>query len=375
MNRRLKIALVANTSNFFDVFMLNHILYLSKKYDVFLCCNNAYKLKKKIPKNVYLININFKRNISFINDIITFVITFFIFLKIKPNISISFTPKIGLMVSLVSFITGVPNRFHWFTGQIWVEKKNVIRLFYKLIDKLIFNISDKVLIDSFSQRNFLIKEMVVSLNKSIVLHKGSVGGVDPIKFRFNKRQRVLLRKQHSISKNTFVFLYLGRINKDKGIIELIEAFNQIKKNHNVLLIFVGTIEDIKLNHLLKGNEKILYFNYTKNPENWFSMSDILCLPSHREGFGTVVIEAGSCGIPSLCSKIYGLRDTVINHKTGFFHKVGSIDDIKKKMLYIIKNKKLVKKIGTIAKKKVLKDFEQNLLTKKLLKFIDSNINK
>ena len=374
MNKRFKIVLIANTSNFFNVFMLNHIEQLSKKYDLFICCNDADKLKKKIPRNVSLTNINFKRSISLFHDIATFFITLYFFIKKRPNLSISFTPKIGFMVALASFTVRTPNRIHWFTGQIWVKKKSFVRLFYKLIDKLIFSLSHKVLIDGFSQKNFLVMEKIVSSKRSIVLHKGSVGGVDVIKFRFNKQKRISLRKQCSVSKNTFIFLYLGRVNKDKGIVELIEAFQKIKKNLDVLLIFVGTIEDAKLAHLFKNKKKILYFNYTNKPEDWFSMADILCLPSHREGFGTVVIEAASCGTPALCSKIYGLHDAVIDNKTGFFHEVGSIDDIKKKMLYIIKNKKLVKNYGISARKKILTDFEQSIITKKLLNFIDLNIS-
>ena len=374
MNKRFKIVLIANTSNFFNVFMLNHINKLSKKYDLFICCKDADKLKEKIPSNASLININFKRGISLFNDIAAFFITLFFFFKKRPDLSISFTPKIGFMVALASFAARTPNRIHWFTGQIWANKKSFVRMFYKLIDRLIFSLSHNVLIDSFSQRNFLIMEKIVSPNKSIVLHKGSVGGVDVVKFRFNKQKRIRLRKQYSVSKNTFVFLYLGRINEDKGIAELIEAFQKIKKNLDVLLIFVGTIEDTKLTHLLKNKKKILYFNYTNKPEDWFSTADILCLPSHREGFGTVVIEAASCGIPTLCSNIYGLQDAVIDNKTGFFHKVGSADDIKKKMLYIIKNRKLVKNYGISARKKILTDFEQSVITKKLLSFIDSNIS-
>ena len=374
MNKRFKIVLIANTSNFFNVFMLNHINKLSKKYDLFICCKDADKLKEKIPSNASLININFKRGINLFNDIAAFFITLFFFFKKRPDLSISFTPKIGFMVALASFAARTPNRIHWFTGQIWANKKSFDRMFYKLIDRLIFSLSHNVLIDSFSQRNFLIMEKIVSPNKSIVLHKGSVGGVDVVKFRFNKQKRIRLRKQYSVSKNTFVFLYLGRINEDKGIAELIEAFQKIKKKLDALLIFVGTIEDTKLTHLLKNKKKILYFNYTNKPEDWFSTADILCLPSHREGFGTVVIEAASCGIPTLCSNIYGLQDAVIDNKTGFFHKVGSADDIKKKMLYIIKNRKLVKNYGISARKKILTDFEQSVITKKLLSFIDSNIS-
>ena len=86
-----------------------------------------------------------------------------------------------------------------------------------------------------------------------------------------------------------------------------------------------------------------------------------------------MIEAASCSIPALCSNIYGLKDTILNNKTGFFHDVGNINDIKKKMLFIIKNKKLVKKYGILARKKVLNDFEQSLLTDSFLNFINKKI--
>jgi glycosyltransferase involved in cell wall biosynthesis len=374
MKKKLKIVLVANTSNFFNSFMLNHIEQLSKKYDLFLCCNNAYKLEKLIPRNVSLITINFKRGISLINDISAFLVTLFFFLKNRPNLSISFTPKIGFIVSLISFATRTPKRIHWFTGQIWSKKKGLSRIFYKLIDKIIFVLSSIVLIDSPSQKKFLIKEKIISANKSFVLHKGSVGGVDTKKFKFNIQKRTKMRKYYSISKNTFVFLFLGRINKEKGIAELIKAFKLIEKKYDILLIFVGPIEDRELTHLLKYKKKILYFNFTTRPEDWFSLADILCLPSYREGFGTVIIEAASCRTPAICSDIYGLSDAIIDHKTGFFHESGNIDDIKKKMLHTIKNKKLVKKCGILARKRVLKEFKKNLITRNLLKLINSNIN-
>ncbi len=277
----------------------------------------------------------------------------------------------GLLVSLCSFISKTPHRIHWFTGQIWVKRRGVIKIFYKLIDKLISFLSNDILIDSISQKNFLIKENIISKNKAIVLHKGSVGGVDIKKFKFNQIKRDRIRKQFLISKKTFVFLYLGRINSDKGIEELIRAFDSIKINNNIFLVFVGSIEETKFRKILNYRKKILYIKPTNKPEEWFSMADILCLPSHREGFGTVVIEAAACGIPTLCSKIYGLSDAVIENKTGFFHKPNSIRDIKRKMIYVIKNTNLVKKYGIQARKRVLKDFKKNLLTERLLKFVNS----
>ncbi len=279
------------------------------------------------------------------------------------------------MTALASFIVRTPIRIHWYTGQLWARSIGISRIFFKLIDKLIFSLSCKVLIDSHSQRDFLIKEKIVSKKNAFVLHKGSVGGVNISRFKYNEKRRIKLRKFYSIDKNSFIFLYLGRINKEKGIVELTRAFKEIENNKNIFLVFVGALEDKNFKSLFRNNKKILYFDFTEKPEDWFSFSDILCLPSHREGFGTVVIEAASCGTPSLCSNIYGLKDAIVNNKTGFLHKVEDKNDIKKKMLYIISNKKLVKKYGNLAKKRVIKNFEQNLISKNLLKFISSNILK
>ena len=105
MKKKSKIVLISNTANFFSSFALKHIEELSKKYNLFVCCNNSIHLKKLIPNNVTLININFKRGVSLFHDIAAFLTTLIFFFKERPNLSISFTPKIGFMVSLVSFIT------------------------------------------------------------------------------------------------------------------------------------------------------------------------------------------------------------------------------------------------------------------------------
>lgn len=373
MNKKYTIAFFANTSHFFRVFMLNHIKQLNKKYNIIICCNNPYSLRKNISKNIHLIDIKYKRGVNFFFDIkALFQTTLFLFKK-KPDLYISFTPKVGFIAIVASLVSGSSRRIHWFTGQVWATRKGFFRIFYKIIDKLIFYLSDKVLVDSPNQKKFLIKEKVISCDKSYVLNKGSVGGVNFKKFNIDQNKRIKLRKKYFISNNTFVFLYLGRINEEKGIIELIRAFKEIESKFDVLLILVGEVEDKSLFKLLNNNHKIRHFDYTTKPEKWFYVIDILCLPSHREGFGNVVIEAASFGIPTLCSNIYGLKDAVINGKTGLYHKVRSINDIKKKMIYVIKNKKLIKKYGLIAKRNVKKNFGKDLLTTEFLKFISQNV--
>ena len=288
--------------------------------------------------------------------------------------TISISPKAGFITALSSFIARISFRIHWFTGQIWVTKKGFLRFFYKFIDKIIFNFSNFVLVDSESQKQFLILNNIITNDKSTVLLNGSVGGVNIKKFKYKKTNRNFLRKKLNISEDDFVFLYLGRINKDKGIIDIIKAFEKLEEFYKAFLVLVGPIEELNLKNQIKKNKKVIYVGKTKTPERWFPLADILCLPSYREGFGSVVIEAGSCNVPALGSKIYGIIDAIKENETGLLHKVGNIGDIKKKMIFVIRNKKLLKYYGKNARKRAEKSYEENLVGQEFLEFINSKIN-
>ena len=374
MKKKQTIALITTTASTINAFMLKNIKKLSNHFNLLIFCNDAASLKKLVPKNVLLTNIKFTRRPNLIIDLNTFIILLYFLIKTKPYLTISITPKAGFITALSSFITRVSYRIHWFTGQLWITKKGFSRFFYKTLDRIVFNLSHHVLVDSHSQKKFLISNNIISKNKSTVLLHGSVGGVNIKKFKFKKTNRNLLRKKLKISKNDFTFLYLGRINKDKGIIDLIDAFKKIENFYRTFLVLVGPIEDINIKNFIKKNKKIIYVGETLVPEKWFSVADILCLPSYREGFGSVIIEAGSCNLPTLGSNIYGIVDAIEKNETGFFHKAGNVADIKNKMIFAIENKKLVKKYGQKARKRVQNKFDENLVGKKFLKFINSRIN-
>ena len=379
MKKKKIIALVTTNATTINSFMLKNIKELNNHFNLLIFCNDAVSLKKLVPKGVLLTNIKFTSKPNLIIDLTTFIILMYFLIKNKPCLTISITPKAGFITALSSFVTRVSYRIHWFTGQFWATKKGFVRVFYKFLDQIVINLSHHVLVDSHSQKKFLISNNIISKKRSTVLLHGSVGGVNIKKFRYKKINRNLLRRKLKISKNDFTFLYLGRINKEKGIIELIEAFNKIERTYKAFLVLVGPIEDnyIKdyIQDNIKKNKKLIYVDATSTPEKWFSIGDILCLPSHREGFGSVVIEAASCNLPTLGSNIYGITDGIVKNQTGFLHKVRSTSDIKKKMIFVIKNKRLLKKFGQRARKRVEKNFEENLISQKFLEFINSIVNK
>lgn len=374
MDRKLKIAIVSTTSSVVKSFMINHIQTLSAKYAIFIYCNNAEELKSSLPDNVVLTNINIKRKPNLFADILIFLKLTIHFLTIRFDFCFSITPKAGFIAMLSSSIARIPNRIHWFTGQIWANYTGYRRFFFKFLDKITFKFSNHVIVDSDSQRNFLINRNIISKKKSTTLHKGSVGGVDHNKFKFSLANRYLFRSKLSIPKEAFVFFYLGRINRDKGIPELIQAYKKNIFNNNFFLVVAGPIEDESLKKLILDiKRKIIYIGPINNPEKWLSIADTICLPSYREGFGNVIIEAASCQVPALASNIYGITDSMIPNQTGILHKAGNVKDIQKKMLYIINNKNLVRQYGKLARRRVVIDFNQNLLSKKLLEFIDKRL--
>ena len=171
-------------------FMLNNIKKLSQNFNLTIICNDVFALKKLVPKKISLINIKFKRKPNLITDLNTFLKLFYFLMKKRPDLTLSISPKAGFITALASSIARISYRIHWFTGQIWASKKGFSRLFYKFLDKIIFNFSNHVLIDSFSQK-FLVSNKIIKKNKSTVLFNGSVGGVNIKKFKYKKNRNVL----------------------------------------------------------------------------------------------------------------------------------------------------------------------------------------
>jgi glycosyltransferase involved in cell wall biosynthesis len=278
----------------------------------------------------------------------------------------SVTPKSGLLSILASYLTRVPVRIHTFTGQVWATKNGLSKKILKWLDYLISSLATTVIIDSHSQRNFLIKNKIIKENNSIVLGNGSISGVNHERFRIDLLLRKKIRSDLKISDDTVIFLYLGRIKKEKGVLDLLEAFSLIKEKYkNTRLLIVGPDEDF-LASIIKKQDKVSLFPYTQNPEEFMNASDVFCLPSYREGFGSVIIEAGACGIPSIGTKIYGLTDAIKDNLTGILISLKSINELEKAMEVMILDSKVRSDMGKAAYEYSIRRFSQENITKKLI---------
>ena len=305
-----------------DIFWRDQIKICKNLFDVHLISNNQYINPLKYLR-VILKMTKIKRKPNLFNDIRLFFVFFFYFKKKRFLITHSITPKVGFITSLASYLNRIPIRIHTFTGQVWITKKGFLRWTLILFDKIIFFLSTHIIIDSISQKRFLIKNKIIKKkkNKIYVFGNGSIRGVNIKKFYFFNKKNIL-RKKYNINQDYKIILYVGRINIDKGLFDLVKSFNYIKRDFpKTSLIFVGPEDGLsiqKIKNLVKDDFKkdFYYFHFTKNPEEFMNLADVLCLPSYREGFGQVVIEAAACKLPAVVSNIYGLKDSVKNNFSG-----------------------------------------------------------
>jgi glycosyltransferase involved in cell wall biosynthesis len=206
-----------------------------------------------------------------------------------------------------------------------------------------------------------------------MLGSGSISGVDHDIFKSNEVIRAENRKKFLISEDICLFLYVGRISKDKGIYDLLKAFAELKKKYrNIALWIVGPDEEgiaEKLNYQdPELYSSINWIGLSSNPEIYMASADILLLPSYREGFGTVIIEAASCSLPTIAYKIDGVIDAIVDGQTGLLVKKGDIRDFRNKMEVLYCDPRLRLKLGASAQKRANADFSSRTITKAWLAF-------
>ncbi len=296
------------------------------------------------------------------------------FKRIKPNVVYSVTPKAGLLSMAAAFIAGVPCRIHTFTGQVWATKRGASRWLLSNMDRLIALFATHILVDSASQRKFLVSNNVVQPGKATVLGHGSISGVDLQRFKPNPQAREDVRKELSLKEDAVVLLYVGRLNRDKGIPELLEAFAlHVAEHPKTRLLLVGPDEE-GMEGLIDPASGVLRVGYTDMPERYMAAADVFVLPSHREGFGSTVIEAAACGLPAVASRIYGLTDAVVDGETGLLHERGSVKSLAAALAKLSSDPEWRRRMGEAARARATKDFAMQDVTRRTLDFYHQALN-
>jgi len=367
-----KLCFVATIPAVLHSFLRGHIGSCAKKWSVnIISAPVDAELLHDIPAP--FIPLAVERKISPWRDLLALAQLVRLFRRERFDLVHSIMPKTGLLSMLAAWMAGVPYRIHTFTGQVWANKRGVKRLILKQFDKLIVRFATHILVDSPSQRDFLLSEGVLPQGKGIVIGHGSICGVDAQRFHPDTQLRKVVRAELDIGLEQTVILFLGRLNRDKGMPELAAAFADIAANHfDVMLVLVGAEENVPFAQIQeicgKHSTQLRRVGFTPNPERYMAAADIFCLPSHREGFGQVIIEAGASGVPAVASRIYGVTDAIEEGKTGLLFPAGDATALKQALLELIINKDMRQQMGKAARLRALELFPSNRITEGMLAF-------
>mgnify|MGYP000630982021 CR=1 FL=1 len=372
-----KIAFVVAAPETISSFLLGYLHALAKQHEVHVVCSlDGLDKVRGLASNITVHDIKIHRDPKIWQDLKSLLALYRFFKKQRFDVVHSYTPKAGLLTQISAYFAKIDKRFHTFTGQVWATKTGFARKFLKQLDKITASMATFCLADSPSQQAFLIEEKLLTAANSHVLLEGSVSGVDLSRFSFSDEKRQALRAEHGFTEQDFLFMFVGRLKKDKGVPELIQAFNQLSKTcadkpdnkrKNAKLVIIGSDEE-NLSPLLADNQNIHYLGFKSNVNEYYSFADMLVLPSHREGFGNVIIEAAACHLPSLASNIYGLSDAVKTGVSGYLHPVKDVKAIEQNMMHILSSPEEVATMRQDACERVKNTFDEAHLIKAFIAF-------
>lgn len=311
------------------------------------------------------------RRISLINDLKALVGIVSYIEKNKIDVVTGHTPKGALLGMLAAYIMRVPIRIYFRHGLVYETSTGLKRTLLIAMDRLTARLATKIVCVSPSVCKRSIEDRLNKENKQTLLLKGTCNGIDIQRFNKNnieKEKLAHLKSQLGITDNIFVIGFTGRLVRDKGIIELVDAFMLLRKKHsNIRLLLVGMLEvrdALPLNIIdrINNNPDIIATGYVENAmmEYYYALMDLFILPSYREGFPTSVLEASAMEIPVLTTKATGCIDSIIENKTGIFISHDA-RDISSAIEYFYNDEKKRLDFGKNGRSFVVNNFKQELI--------------
>lgn len=265
--------------------------------------------------------------------------------RLNPDIVHTQTPKAGLLGMIAAWFCGVPYRIHSVGGMPLITRRGVMRFILNLTETVTYKAATLVVPNSKTMASFIVDHHYAPRSKIIVLNNGSTNGID-LK-HFDRTSEVVQRANQIREEvgGSFAYLFVGRIVRDKGITELVDAFERVHMEHpETRLILVGTQEPEldplpdRTQRLIADNDAIIEAGWQDDVRPWFVASDLFTFPSYREGFPNVVMQAGALGIPSVVTDINGSNEIIIEGKNGTIIPTRDTDALYRKMTEALKQR-------------------------------------
>lgn len=373
MIRKKRLLLIATTAQTFEQILKGQPKHLSEKFDVRLIFSGREQLAVISNfEGCKCTHVKMKRGISPFTDILSLCKLIFFILRFKPDLIHSYTPKAGLLAAIAGFICRTRVRIHTFTGLLFPTEVGLKKAVLKISDFVVCFLNTDIVAEGHGVKEDL---EVITSRRLEVIGNGNIAGVDCEYFSpaFESNER-------SYAFNSgFTFCYVGRLNKDKGIAELISAFEKLPSSANCNLLIVGGLDKenpiaIETLKTIECSNKISWVGQVEDIRPYLSAANVHVLPSYREGFPNVVLQASAMAKPSIVTDVNGSREIVVDGVSGWIVPSKSVTELLAAMIESYGHQ-FLDTMGTEARNRVVEKFERSNYLEQLGKYYDSRFNK
>ena len=356
------------------------LTFMDEHFEVIAISSQKERLEKFGQENKIRTHyIELTRKITILKDLKA-LLDMYIFLKAeKPLIVHSHTPKAGTIGMIAAKIARVPHRFHTVAGLPLLEETGAKRKLLNIVEKITYSCATKVYPNSNGLKKIIEELNYCKSNKLKVIGNGSSNGINTEYFNpeiIDEKAKIALQQKLKIEPSNFVFIFVGRIVTDKGINELVHAFeSNFKDQKNVKLLLVGETEPEldplfhSTTSIIKENLNIITTGFIKDIRPFLSISNVMVFPSYREGFPNVILQACSMNIPCIVTNINGCNEIITNGVNGLIIPTKNISELVKSMNIMLNGKTEIMAFN--SRPTILKKFEQKRVWEALLKEYNS----
>ncbi len=356
---------------------------INKGYEVVGICADGPRVQNVRDQGVRVITVPLTRGLTPFHDIKCLWMLYRIFKREKFDLIHYSTSKASFLASIAGTMARYPVLLYTLRGLIHTGFKGIKRYIIKSCDKIAFYLADYIIAISPSLVKEAREEKMTRSKQLHVIGIGSSKGVNLNKFQLtdemNKQARVV-RQQLGISEKDVVAGYAGRFSIEKGLCELVETFADISSSNNrVHLMLVGEQdprvplpEDIF--NEMKRNDRIHIIDFAENIEVYFAAMDIVVLPTYRDGFGNILIEASAMAKPVIGTDVPGCRDALIDGVTGLQIKARNNETLREALTELIKDPKKRNKMGQAGRKWIEENFDRKKIWNSLFAIYEKLIN-
>ena len=345
--------------------------YFKKKgYEFVVVSSPGEELQEAQRAGIRSVAVSMAREISFWKDFVSTLQLIRMILRLRPAITNVGTPKAGLLGGLAACLCQVPCRYYSLLGLRCETTTGFKRRLLLITERIACACAHRVICVSESLRQKAIELGILSADKTVVLGAGSYTGVDPERFTptaeaIGRARRI--RQGMGIPEEAPVVGFVGRLTKDKGISELVEAYLALRADiPKLTLLLVGELEEgdplpPQIRRQIECERGIFHTGFVKDPSDYYHVMDVFAFPSHREGFGTVALEANAACKPIVAARATGAVDAVIDGVTGILVPVGDARVLASALARVIGDRRLASELGSAGRERVLRDFRQEII--------------